>query len=135
MALLTTSAESNVCVLQLKIRGVKNAKGQLMIGVFNSRESFPDHTKTDRSFIYQLEGKDPSQLNLKLSGFEQNKKYALAIYHDENSNKKLDKNFFGFPIEIYSFSNNARGIFGPPSFEEASFEFDSQEKRMTLILQ
>ena len=46
--------------------------------------------------------------------------YAIAIYHDKNSNNKFDT-FFAIPQEKYGFSNNAPVFFGPPSFEEASF--------------
>jgi uncharacterized protein (DUF2141 family) len=48
--------------------------------------------------------------------------YALAIHHDENTNKSMDTNFFGLPLEGYGFSNNARVFFGPPSFEAAAFK-------------
>ena len=46
--------------------------------------------------------------------------YAIAIYHDKNSNDQFDT-FFAIPQEKYGFSNNAPVFFGPPSFEEASF--------------
>ena len=46
--------------------------------------------------------------------------YAIAIYHDKNSNNQFDT-FFAIPQEKYGFSNNAPVYFGPPSFEEASF--------------
>lgn len=49
-------------------------------------------------------------------------KYAVAAYVDNNRNGRLDKNFLGMPTEIYGFSNNARGMFGPPDFSEAAFE-------------
>ena len=45
--------------------------------------------------------------------------YAVAIYHDENSNKKFDT-FFSIPKEYYGFSNNAPVFFGPPKFEDAA---------------
>ncbi|MCB0747575.1 MAG: DUF2141 domain-containing protein, partial [Ignavibacteriae bacterium] len=41
---------------------------------------------------------------------------------DENSNGEFDRSFFGWPTEDYVFSNYAEGNFGPPSFEDASFE-------------
>ena len=45
--------------------------------------------------------------------------YAVAIYHDINSNGKLDRNSLGIPTEGYAFSNNRFGIFGrPPGFEQ-----------------
>lgn len=47
--------------------------------------------------------------------------YALAAFHDLNSNSKLDK-FLGFPSEPTAFSNGAKAFFGPPKFEKASFK-------------
>ena len=54
--------------------------------------------------------------------------YAIGYYIDANENQKLDTNFIGVPKEEYGFSNNARGAFGPPSFESASFTLDSYLK-------
>ena len=51
-------------------------------------------------------------------------KYAISIIHDENNNDKLDTNFIGIPKEGFGFSNNPRIMFGPPSFEKASFEIN-----------
>jgi len=53
--------------------------------------------------------------------------YAIAVFHDTNSNTKLDKNFFGIPKEGYAFSNNVFGTFGPPDFDDASFELDGNK--------
>lgn len=48
--------------------------------------------------------------------------YAIGIFVDTNYNNKLDRNLFGIPKEQFGFSNNAKGKFGPPSFEDALFE-------------
>ena len=48
--------------------------------------------------------------------------YAIGIFHDVNLNNKMDNNFFWVPKEQYGFSNNARALFGPPTFEAAAFE-------------
>ncbi len=50
--------------------------------------------------------------------------YALAVIHDENMNGKLDTNWLGIPIEGYGFSNDAKGLFGAPSFSAARFPYD-----------
>ncbi len=47
--------------------------------------------------------------------------YAIGIFVDVNYNNKMDRNFLGIPKEQYGFSNNAKGSFGPPSFEDAAF--------------
>ena len=61
-------------------------------------------------------------------GFEQftfkklrHKAYAIAVFHDLNSNGVLDKNPLGIPLEPYGFSRNARNTFSAPSFGQASF--------------
>ena len=48
--------------------------------------------------------------------------YALACFHDENGNGRLDTNFVGIPSEGTGASNGARGFMGPPSFRDARFE-------------
>lgn len=58
--------------------------------------------------------------------------YAVRVYHDANDNKELDTNMFGVPQEAFGFSNNARGRFGPPDFEEAAFTLDTDSLSMTI---
>ncbi|MGC6517374.1 MAG: DUF2141 domain-containing protein [Candidatus Puniceispirillaceae bacterium] len=54
--------------------------------------------------------------------------YAIGIFIDVNGNNKMDKNFLGIPKEQYGFSQNAKGSFGPPSFEDASFTIKGAHK-------
>ena len=49
--------------------------------------------------------------------------YAIAVFHDENSNGKLDSNFMRIPREGVGASNAAKGHFGPPKFDAAAFHF------------
>ena len=55
--------------------------------------------------------------------------YAVGIFHDVNLNNKMDNNFLGLPKEQYGFSNNARALFGPPSYEDAAFELKGDTKQ------
>ncbi len=48
--------------------------------------------------------------------------WAARILHDENGNNEMDSNMVGMPKEPWGMSNNARGNFGPPKFEDARFE-------------
>ena len=50
--------------------------------------------------------------------------YAVSTFHDENSNGKLDTNLLGIPTEGVGASNNAKGHFGPPKFDDAKFRFE-----------
>ena len=63
--------------------------------------------------------------------------YALAVIHDENSNKKLDT-LFGVPREGFGFSRNPAILFGPPRFTAARFtltgDAETQQVRMKYML-
>lgn len=47
--------------------------------------------------------------------------YAIKLYHDVNGNDEMDTNPFGMPTEPFAFSNNARGRFGPATWDKAAF--------------
>jgi uncharacterized protein (DUF2141 family) len=47
-------------------------------------------------------------------------RYALAVFHDENDNGKVDTNFLGLPSEGFGFSKLTP--FRKPSFDETAFE-------------
>jgi uncharacterized protein (DUF2141 family) len=55
---------------------------------------------------------------------------GISAFHDENSNGKLDTNFVGMPTEDYCASREARGTFGPPSFDDAKFDYRGGTKRL-----
>ena len=52
--------------------------------------------------------------------------YAIRIMHDVNGNDELDANFVGMPTEPYAFSNNAKGMFGPATWEDARFVLEDE---------
>lgn len=47
--------------------------------------------------------------------------YAIAIFHDSNTNGRLDQNFLGIPKEGYGFSENATALMSTPAFKKAKF--------------
>lgn len=49
-------------------------------------------------------------------------RYAIAVLHDENSNHRLDRNFFGVPKEGFGFANNPHVALSAPSWRAASVE-------------
>lgn len=53
--------------------------------------------------------------------------YAFVILHDENKNGKADTNWIGLPKEGVAVSNNAKGSFGPPDYEDAKFKPGREE--------
>lgn len=61
-------------------------------------------------------------------------RYAVAAYQDVDGNGELTLWPIGLPREAYGFSRNARGRFGPPSFESAAFDLPVTGARQSLAL-
>ena len=105
------------CKLTVKVNNLQGLEGHLSIGLFNNPDSFPKKDKGKNGVSLAIED---SVIGYTFDNLQKGT-YALAIYHDENSNGEFDRSFLGWPVEDYVFSNYAEGSFGPPSFEEASF--------------
>ena len=60
--------------------------------------------------------------------------YAVSVFHDENSNGKLDTNFMGIPREGVGASNDAKGHLGPPKFDAAAFRFPGGRLEMKITI-
>lgn len=111
--------------MTITIKGVTELKGNLMLAIFDKTEGFGyDDFACHKMIIKPIK----IDQQIKLSHLVLGKKYAIAVYHDINNNQRLDKNILGMPIEKYGFSNDARGTFGPPSFESTYFIFGAGDQ-------
>lgn len=107
--------------LHVSISQIKNTKGKLVVALFDSKEHFLEQTVSEFSLDIGEDGTAVAWFSNIPPGV-----YAIAAYHDKNSDGKLNT-FMLVPREDYGFSNNARSIFGPPSFKSASFEVGEQD--------
>ncbi len=121
--LITSSVFAQTGTIDLKVTGIEVEEGgKVKIGLFNSEGYL--------NFGEELVGinvaiKEPTITHV-LSEIPVGT-YVLAVYQDQDDNDKLDKNFFGAPSEPYGFSQNEYGMFGPPDFENVSFEVKENE--------
>lgn len=106
--------------LKLELLGKGMAGNQIRVAVYSAKapEQFPSDEKFYRGAVNEATG---DSLTVTVTDLPPGK-YAVAVYVDNNKNGKQDKNFLGVPTEIYGFSNDARGKFGPPDFSAAVFE-------------
>lgn len=61
-------------------------------------------------------------------------RYAVAVFHDTDGNGRLSTWPIGLPKEAYGFSRDARGRFGPPSFDAAAFDLPAAGVRLEISL-
>jgi len=124
-----TSVLAHAADLTITVKGVRSADGAVFLAVYDS----------DKSFMKAPQAKTTRRLNASKGDLEivihdlPAGKYAIASYHDENGNGKLDTNALGIPEEGYGFSNDARGTSGPPQFSEAAFDFDGKTDRAIVF--
>lgn len=103
---------------ELYFPNLKVDKGNILIAVFDqSGNEIELHVVPVAS----------NEIRVKLNKLEAGKKYAVKAFHDVNGNKELDTNLFGVPTEPYGFSNNARGVFGPPSLNQMIFTAEANK--------
>lgn len=103
--------------LTVKITQIKNTKGVIEVGLFNNAARYAQVGGTCRKIRKSVNGKELVCTFYDLP----EARYGVCIYHDENSNNRCDKNFFGIPTEAYAFSNNVRPVLSAPTFGECSF--------------
>jgi len=114
--------------LSVEIVGLKPSEGEVRVALFDSEKDF-----LQKPFKVGIALVDGAQCHWQLNGLAPGW-YAVAIYQDKNGNGKLDHNMLGIPLEPYGFSNNARGILGPPSFRDARFQIAGSGIRIEIRL-
>jgi len=122
-----STIQGNMGQLIVQYENLKSSEGNVVLKLYDSHSpKYPD-TKSAIA-IKTVKVKDKTaEVVLDSLPYE---KYAFTTFHDENVNGKMDTNMIHFPTEGYAFSNNLKIMFGPPSFEKASFEL---KQKKTII--
>ena len=117
-ALLAGIGAIQAAELSIDVAGVRDAKGKVMVALHEQAGGvkFPD---TTGAIAAQWRKAEPGTMRFVFPGLTPGQ-YAVAVYHDENSNGEMDTNMLGMPSEGYGFSNEAEGSMGPPSFADAA---------------
>ena len=103
--------------LSIEVYNVKTSNGTINVAVYDESDGF---LKFDKVFVADTVMASKGKTQIKIEGLPEGR-YALAIFHDENGNNKLDTNWLGIPKEDIGFSNARMKTFGPPQFEECAF--------------
>ena len=112
--------------LLVNIKDIKNKNGDILIGLYDSTSNFPRKVATGK--VVKVTDKE---MQVTFADIKPGH-YAVSVLHDENQNKDLDTNKLGIPKEGYGFSNNARGVIGPPSFRKARFHIPAGGTSITI---
>jgi len=116
--LISTIVNSQTCNLEITITNIKSREGIIQIGLYNNKETFPDADGQYKIFYIDASNFSGTYTIKDLPKGE----YAVAIYHDKNSDKICNTNFLGIPKEAYGFSKNYRPLLSIPTFNDCKFD-------------
>jgi uncharacterized protein (DUF2141 family) len=124
-AALCCAGAASAASIEVRVQGVTNPKGQVRVAICDKATFLKDCPYS--ASAPAKEGETVVTVNDVPPG-----SWAVLSFQDENDNGKLDRNVLGIPKERYAFSREARGRFGPPSFEDAAFVL-REEKAVSYI--
>ena len=108
--------------LKVSVKNIETQRGKIRICLANERTDFlkacflsKEETAVGKVVTAVFQHVPPGE-------------YAVSVYHDEDGNGELNKKGpFGIPSEAYGFSNNPRAYFGPPDYEDCTFQVSSDK--------
>ena len=130
---LLEAQSSGAATLTVHVIGARNTKGKIRAALFRGADGFPNDAS--QAIHTQAADIDPQTSSAQIVFTDlPGGVYAVSVFHDENMNQKLDKNFMGVPKEGYGASNNPKKKMGPPSFEETKFQLSGTEQSLEIKL-
>ena len=116
-------------VLTVRVSSLRSNSGQVGCMIYGSARGFPTDPAAalHRRWCAIDKGASSCAFDPLPAGT-----YAVACFHDENKNGKLDTGLFGIPTEGTVASNNAKGFMGAPSFKDAKFAFTGSPTELRL---
>jgi uncharacterized protein (DUF2141 family) len=118
--------------LTIDVRLTQQGHGMLGYLIFASPSGFPaDRDKAiRRGFVPVPSGAQRVSIATDLPPGT----YAASVYEDLNGNHKLDHNFLGIPTEPIGVSGDSSRRFGPPRFDDCSFDLGHTVLTIIIVL-
>ena len=115
------AAPASASELKLRLSGLK-PRGQVMVLLFDAERTWKAKVGAAREIRRRVSA---AAAEISFEGLKPGT-YGAMVFQDLNMDGKMNFNPVGMPTEPYGFSNNSRGLFGPPSWSKASFRFAGQ---------
>ena len=128
--LVLAAAASPGADLEISVEKLRNLKGELHFCLTRQPAHFPD-CKGDPKAVTRSAPARPGPI--RITGLAPGG-YALAVFHDENRNRKLDM-LVGIPREGFGFSRNPVVRFGAPKFRQVRIDLRPGFTRETVRMQ
>lgn len=110
------------------VTGLRSDKGEVVACLTTRADTFPECQNDPEARAVKVPAAQVVEIAF---GPVPAGRYAIALFHDENANGRLDKRLM-LPREGYGFSRNAPVMMGPPRFTKAAFATGGAEHHETI---
>jgi len=128
LALSLFALHAGAADLTVRVQDISSAQGSIMVALYDGAGTFLRKPVQTARADAAAGSVDIVIKDLPAGG------YGIAVFHDANGDGKMDRNAIGIPVEDHAFSNNARGVMGPPSFEQVKFALPDAGATATISL-
>lgn len=129
-ALFASLASNNLFAAELLVTvdNIKDIQGSLYVSVYKDDAAF----NTNSNFVKREKvSVDKASIKIKLGDLPAGE-YAVKAFHDVNDNGEMDFNGM-LPAEPYG-SSSKKSEMGPPSFSDAKFALEKDQKVKVSLL-
>lgn len=115
----------------VEVEGLRSSKGQVMAALYAGPDGFPDRSEAAVSTV-----KAPVQDGACRLVFPNASpgSFAVAAFHDENADGKMNTNIIGIPKEGFGLTGLEKLKLARPDFEAARFTYTGGEQTVRLVM-
>lgn len=128
LATVTTTTETPKVNLKVEIQNVQTIQGAVYVALFQPGKEFPSGKPTDGRVVAVTSKSAHASFAVEPGT------YAVVVFHDANSNGRMDKSILGLPREPYGFSNNVRPVLSVPRFSDCQFSVGNSGQAVSIKL-
>jgi len=130
LAVLVASTPAQAGDLTIELSNLNKETGKVMLNLLRNEAQMNNAEPAEASMMLNpnADGVSFTLHNLPAGT------YGVQVMHDENGNGELDSNLVGIPKEPWGFSNNAKGKFGPPKWEDVQFSIEDDAVVQSITL-
>jgi uncharacterized protein (DUF2141 family) len=128
---MATTAPVQLAHLTIHVTDLRNHKGQLLLGIYTTADGFP--STAAKAVNWQV--KPAAAGDLVFTADLPVGNYSASVLHDENSDGKMNTNFFGIPTEGYGVTNNPKPHRRAARFDEGIFKLPPGGADLSISMQ
>ena len=115
--------------IRIRVTGIVKIEGFIMLALHYNKENFISGNMPAIAVKKKITG---SEMSFVFPGNYNPGSYAVAVFHDEDSNGKLEMNKYGIPLEGFGFSKNPSLAKGRPGWENSVFRVNEKVHEETI---